>query len=550
MLYASGIAFKAYMGISKPRLIRPAPAITTAGGVKPRSRALPQDLLQEASRRLAIMSLLGAVLWLLGTVFYHLATLALVPGNSHWMDPQATDAISAVSALISLALYFYARKTGCDPVFVLDLGLVYLVVSSLSLGLVIHWEPILKGAPLMPMITWIGAIILMFAAILPNSPKKVLIAGLISASMNPLAMVLGNLRGREVRASTIAAMHYPDFLLVGVAVVISQVVTRLGQQVSKAREMGSYQLVSKLGSGGMGEVWRARHRMLARDSAIKLIQPEMLSNQSGRNASLIQRRFEQEARTTALLRSPHTVELYDFGVTEGGIFYYAMELLDGIDLETLVKKFGPQPPARVAGIIRHVCLSLGDAHHHGMIHRDIKPTNIFLCRMGNEFDFAKVLDFGLVKVLDGNEAGMTGEGATTGTPAYMAPEVALGNPIDGRTDLYGLGCVAYWLATGCLVFEEKGATATMLAHVSKAPVPPSQRSEMPVPASLERAILMCLEKDPANRPATAQALARMLDKCGDLGSWTPEDAERWWQTNRPENAVAEHDDDIQTVPLI
>lgn len=535
--------------MSKPRSIRPAPAITTADGAKSRSRALPNDLLQEASRRLAIMSLLGAILWLMGTVFYHLAMRALVPGNSNWMSPNATDAIAGVSALISVALFFYARKTDCDPRFVLDLGLVYLVATSLALGLVIHWEPHPKGAPVMPMITWIGAVVLMFAAILPNSPSKVLAAGLISASMNPLAMLVGKLRGTwDFGPSSIAAMHYPDFLLVGVAVVISHVVTRLGQQVSKAREMGSYQLVSKLGSGGMGEVWRARHRMLARDSAIKLIQPDMLSDHSGRNAALIRRRFEQEARATALLRSPHTVELYDFGVTDDGVFYYAMELLDGIDLETLVKKFGPQPPARVAGILRHVCLSLGDAHRHGMIHRDIKPTNIFLCRMGNELDFAKVLDFGLVKMLDGNEGGMTGDGATTGTPAYMAPEVALGNPIDGRTDLYGLGCVAYWLTTGCLVFEENGATATMLAHVQKEPVPPSQISEMSVPASLEGAILMCLAKNPADRPKTAESLARMLDRGGDLGSWTPEDAERWWQTNMPENAVAEQDD-IQTIPL-
>jgi eukaryotic-like serine/threonine-protein kinase len=320
--------------------------------------------------------------------------------------------------------------------------------------------------------------------------------------------------------------------------VISRVMTKLGQQVTKARDMGSYQLVAKLGAGGMGEVWRASHRMLARDAAIKLIQPGMLSGQSGRNATLIQRRFEQEARSTALLRSPHTVELYDFGVTGDGVFYYVMELLDGIDLETLVKKFGPQPPARVAGILRQVCLSLDDAHRQGMIHRDIKPTNIFLCRMGNQHDFAKALDFGLVKVLDSSETAMTGEGATTGTPAYMAPEVALGNPIDGRTDLYGLGCVAYWLLTGSLVFEEKGATATMLAHVQKAPAPPSQRTEVAIPEALERAILMCLEKNPAARPATAQALKRLLDRGGDLGSWTEDDAERWWQTNVPVNTNA------------
>jgi eukaryotic-like serine/threonine-protein kinase len=323
-----------------------------------------------------------------------------------------------------------------------------------------------------------------------------------------------------------------------VAVVISRVVTKLGQQVGKEREMGSYRLLTMLGKGGMGEVWRARHRMLARDAAIKLIQPEMLSGQSGTNALLIQRRFEQEAKTTALLRSPHTVELYDFGITEDGVFYYVMELLDGIDLETLVKRFGPQPSARVVSILCQVCRSLSDAHRHGMIHRDIKPSNILVCRMGGEYDFAKVLDFGLVKILDGSEVGLTVEGATTGTPAYMAPEVSLGNPIDARTDLYALGCVAYWLTTGRLVFEEKGATATILAHVRKAPTPPSERSDLSVPEWLDRIILMCLAKDPSARPASAETLAQMLEGSNDAGSWSAKNAENWWLTNMPENAVA------------
>ena len=368
---------------------------------------------------------------------------------------------------------------------------------------------------------------------------KTLIAGLIAASMNPLGMLIAKARGTWDFGSwsNVIVMHYPDYLLVGVAVVISRVVTKLGQQVTKAREMGSYQLVTLLGKGGMGEVWRARHHMLARDAAIKLIQPDVLSR-SGGNAVLIRRRFEQEARTTALLRSPHTVELYDFGVTKDGVFYYVMELLDGIDLETLVKKCGPQPPARVVSILRQVCRSLADAHSHGMIHRDIKPTNIFLCRMGNEYDFAKVLDFGLVKVLDENETQITVEGATTGTPAYMAPEIALGSsPVDGRTDLYGLGCVAYWLITGNLVFEEKGGTAMMLAHLQKIPVAPSKRSEIMVPAGLDRAIMMCLAKEPAQRPAGADVLARMLERCDDVGSWTPEDAERWWRTHMTADVV-------------
>jgi eukaryotic-like serine/threonine-protein kinase len=329
-------------------------------------------------------------------------------------------------------------------------------------------------------------------------------------------------------------MHYPDYLLAGTAVLISRVVTKLGRQVATAREMGSYRLVARLGKGGMGEVWRASHRMLARDAAIKLILPDLLSRGSGQSAALMRRRFEQEARTTASLRSPHTVELYDFGVTEDGAFYYVMEMLDGIDLERLVKQYGPQPPERVVHILRQVCRSLAEAHDRGMVHRDIKPTNIFLCRMGNEYDFAKVLDFGLVKVLDDSKVQMTGDGVTTGTPAFMPPELATGSAeIDGRCDLYGLGCVAYWLLTGGLVFEESGATPMMLAHVQKTPVAPSQRTELSVPESLDRAILMCLAKAPADRPASAEALARMLGGSEGVGAWTPEDASQWWRTHMP-----------------
>src|SRR5262249_15768620 len=451
-----------------------------------------------------------------------------------------SDTVNAAAAIVSVALFVYTRKANRDPLFVLDLGLVYMVVTSMAIGLVMHWEPVSKGIQVMPTITWTGPVVLMFAAIVPNAPSKMLVAGLLAASMNPLAMLVARSRGAWDfgPAINVFVMHYPDFLLVGVSVVIARVVTKLGQQVGKEREMGSYRLLRKLGKGGMGEVWLARHRMLARDAAIKLILPEMLSGKSGKVAFLMQRRFEQEAKTTALLRSPHTVELYDFGVTEDGVFYYVMELLDGIDLESLVKTFGPQPAARVVSILRQVCGSLSDAHRHGMIHRDIKPSNIFLCRMGSEYDFAKVLDFGLVKVLDGNEARVTGEGVTTGTPAYMAPEVSLGDSIDARTDLYALGCVAYWLTTGRLVFEEKGATATMLAHIRNAPIPPSERSELPVPEWLDRIILMCLAKDPSKRPTSAETLAQMLESGDNAGSWTVKNAENWWLTNMPENAMA------------
>jgi len=483
------------------------------------------------------MSLLGAALWLLGTVLYHLAMRIAPAGDGRWLQPSATDAIALAAAIASVALFLYTRRSDRDPKVTLDVGLGYLVFTSLAIGLVMHWRPMPANVEIIPMITWSGVVVVIFSAIVPSAPSKTLAAGLLAASMNPLAMLAARARGAWDfgPAVNVIIMHYPDFLLVGVAVVISRVVTRLGEKVNKEREMGSYRLLSMLGKGGMGEVWRARHRMLARDAAIKLIQPEMMSGKSGKNAFLLQRRFEQEAKATARLRSPHTVELYDFGITADGVFYYVMELLDGIDLETLVKKFGPQPAGRVVYILRQVCRSLSDAHRNGMIHRDIKPGNIFLCRMGSEYDFAKVLDFGLVKVLDGNDAALTVEGATTGTPAYMAPEMSLGNQVDGRADLYSLGCVAYWLITGQLVFEERSATGMMLAHVRNPPVPASQRSELPVPEQLDRVILMCLAKDASERPASAEALGKMLEDCGDAGSWTVNRAEDWWQTHKPES---------------
>lgn len=528
--------------MTDPQLIGPGAGSTPADSETSQNcvSSLPYDLLQEASRRLAIMSLIAASLWTLGTIGDRTALLAMSHGDRIWLHPQATDLIAGISVTVSLALFFYIRKGDRDPKFILELGQVYMVLMSFALGMLIHWFHVPRDWTVSPMISWIGAVVLMSAAIVPNSPMKTRAAGLIAVSMNPLSMLIAKARGTWDfgSLSNVLIMHYPDYLMVGVAVVISRVVMRLGQKVTRAREMGSYRLITLLGKGGMGEVWRARHHMLARDAAIKVIQPDVLSRKSGNNAVLVRRRFEQEAKATALLRSPHTVELYDFGVTKDGAFYYVMELLDGIDLDTLVKKFGPQPPARVVNILQQVCRSLGDAHSHGMIHRDIKPTNIFLCRMGNEYDFAKVLDLGLVKVLNDRETQMTVEGATTGTPAYMAPELALGSSdLDARTDLYGLGCVAYWLATGKLLFEEKTARAMMLAHMQKEPVVPSKRSNLAIPASLDRAIMSCLAKQPADRPANAGVLASVLERCEGVGSWTAEDSKRWWHANVAEVRV-------------
>jgi serine/threonine-protein kinase len=333
---------------------------------------------------------------------------------------------------------------------------------------------------------------------------------------------------------------FANFLFAAFAIFLSRYVYSLGCDMNKAREMGSYKLVELLGAGGMGEVWRAEHRMLARPAAIKLVRSE-ICRRTDEQAGTLNRRFEREVQATAALRSPHTVAVYDYGTTAEGCFYYVMELLNGFDLETLVQRFGPQPPERVISFLLQACDSLAEAHSTGLTHRDIKPKNLFMCRLGLNYDFVKVLDFGLVKSAVPSEryqSQLTLDGTTTGTPAYMSPEMALGDKtVDARSDIYSLGCVAYWLLTGQLVFEGNTPTAVLLAHTQTPPIPPSQRTELEIPDDLERVILSCLEKDPARRPQSAQELARMLESCHNWRDWNRDHAERWWRTHAPSLAA-------------
>jgi serine/threonine-protein kinase len=435
-------------------------------------------------------------------------------------------------------VYAYARRQTNDPGFVIDLALAYMVACAACIGLMIHWGPpaVARVDPA-PMITWTAPVILMFAALMPAPPWKMLLAGLLAATMDPLGMIVAQAQGAYEFGPLRNAflMHYPSYLLVGVAGVISQVVNRLGRQVAREREMGSYRLGEPLGSGGMGEVYRAKHRMLARPAAIKLIHPQVLASQDRKSAGLAVARFHREAEAAAQLRSPHTVELYDFGETEDGTLYFVMELLEGMDLETLVRREGPLPQERVIHILRQVCESLDEAHLSGLVHRDIKPANIHLGRVGRRHDFVKVLDFGLVKSVQpaGQEEAMaTAAGLTPGTPAYMAPELALGDPCDGRADLYALGCVAYYLLTGRLVFEATRGLQLIAKHIQEAPVPPSERTELEVAPELDRVVLACLAKRPEDRPASAVELDRMLAEI-EVGPWSEEEATRWWRTHQP-----------------
>jgi hypothetical protein len=518
--------------MSSTRLIGPLPgsALTPSR----RRRSPPDDLLRDASRRLMIISLVVATLWTIGTILFHVVNYQIQEPAIAW---QSIDAIAVVSVLISLGLFAYTRRSDRPPGFILDLGLVYMVLMSVAAGQLLHWGPVSPAAGVMPAISWLGAMVVIFAAMLPTSPMKMLVAGMIAVSMNPIGMLVAKARGTwEFGPSiNVLVMHYQDYLLVGVAVVISHVISGLGQEIARARELGSYQLGELLGRGGMGEVYKATHRMLARPAAIKLIRPETIGAGGSSATRLAIARFEREATAAANLRSPHTVNLYDFGVTADGTLYFAMELLEGLDLESLVRQTGPLPAARVIHILRQVCESLEEAHRAGLVHRDIKPANIHIGRLGLEHDFVKVLDFGLVKSVTGTDVTrslVTGAGLIQGTPAYMAPEMALGQDVDGRADLYALGCVAYFLITGQLVFDAANGLQMLVKRLHEDPLPPSRRTELPVPAELERLVLACLARQPEDRPRSAADLRRSLGAV-PVAPWSDAQAAEWWRTNQP-----------------
>ena len=503
-----------------------------------RTRGLPEDLLRDASRRLGIIALLGGVMWVVYSALDHLF-LQRARADPSWLSFKTADAIALISALVSFALFFYTRRSGRSPAFILDVGHGFLIFTALALGLIWHWavEPGSMVLAETPTVTWTGVLVLLFAALVPSTIRKTLITDLIAVSMNPLGMAIARARGAWAYDSDAdpLLMHFPDYLVVGVAVVISYVVSRLGRQVTRAREMGSYQVGELLGKGGMGEVYRATHRMLARAAAIKLIRPEMIGGGNTPAGELALKRFRREAEVAANLRSPHTVELYDFGVTEDQTLYFVMELLEGMTLDTLVREHGAVPANRAIHILRQVCESLEEAHARGLVHRDIKPANIHIGRLGLRHDFVKVLDFGLVKSVAGpsREGSLATEiGMTPGTPDNMAPEITQGESYDGRADLYAVGCVAYYLLTGHLIFEAANVFHVIARHLNDVPVPPSQRTGTFIPPALEELVLACLAKRPDQRPQGAAELAASLAAV-EVEPWDEAQAAEWWKTRAP-----------------
>jgi serine/threonine-protein kinase len=502
---------------------------------------MPPDLLDRGRERVRIASLVLVATWLIVVVMNEGVARF---GNFEqlmeqvWSRPQSLLTLAGLAAALVVA--WLAGKLKDRPQLVLDLGLVLAVFNSLIVSIVTEFF----GRHDPQAISWVCITIVFWPAIAPSSPRKTFAAALACATTIPIGMWIGH------QVNDLPDMHWfirlwmivPGYICAILSVIPARIIARLGNQVRKARELGSYELQEQIGRGGMGEVYRARHRLLARPAAVKLISPAALRTAPAGENRVVIERFRREAEAAATLRSPHTIELYDYGVSDDGTFYYVMELLDGIDLYDLVTKYGPIPPERAISLLKQTCDSLGEAHLAGLVHRDVKPSNIFACRMGLRVDYVKVLDFGLVKQdpqRAPEQVHITNAGSISGTPAFMAPEAVEGKNVGPAADVYALGCLAYWLVTGENVFKAANSTMMMMQHLQSAPVPPSSKSPQPLPPDFEQIIMQCLAKDPADRPANAVELLRLLEGCRSSAAWTEKRARQWWsatQVPAPMNA--------------
>jgi serine/threonine-protein kinase len=476
------------------------------------------------------------------------ATLNPQADARDWYRAPYSVVLLAVSALSGAT--WLALRRGPRSARLLEAGEAgFILTLCLLMALILVGSPSVQR-PELSVINGLDLILVLRAVFMPSTARRTATIGCLA--ILPAVVCAYTLHLHEAsQPFLLPPVMYASialiFALLGVATatLTSRVIFGLRKTAMAALRLGQYTLEEKIGEGGMGVVYLARHALLRRPTAIKLLHPTT----SGTLGLL---RFEREVQLTSGLSHPSTVAIYDYGHTPNGVFYYAMEYIDGVTLEELGVRYGPQPPGRVIHILRQMCGALHEAHLKGLIHRDVKPANAILCERGEVGDVVKVLDFGLAKELrarplgafegklDGARSpGETQAGVVSGTPQYMAPE-AIQSPadVDARTDLYALGCVGYFLLTGTDVFPGASVTDVCGQHLSDSPEPPSERLRDIAPTSsgapndLERAILQCLEKDPARRPPDARAFAEMLAACASAGDWTEAKAREWWNAHR------------------
>jgi serine/threonine-protein kinase len=409
-------------------------------------------------------------------------------------------------------------------------------------------EPTIHDATLAASLRWF-ALLVIYGTFIPNTWRRCLIVVTVLA-LTPLIICVAAALSDPTLTSHLLDMLADLAIPMGIGAVVSVFgsykIAALRAEAFEARRLGQYQLKKRLGKGGMGEVYLAEHLLLRRPCAIKLIRPDQAGDPNNLN------RFEREVRATAALTHWNTIEIFDYGRSDDGTFYYVMEYLPGLSLQDLVEQYGPLPPQRALHFLQQVCRALREAHANGLIHRDIKPSNIIACERGKVYDVAKLLDFGLVQhhTFKQDETKLTIQGTILGSPAYMSPEQAMGkSDLDARTDIYSLGAVAYFLLTGQPPFVRDTAMQLLLAHGYEAALP--LRDVRPeLSEDLQTVVLRCLEKDPSKRFADAGSLEKALGLCRSAGLWTDERAASWWSERTPKPQVADVSPQQATEPAV
>jgi eukaryotic-like serine/threonine-protein kinase len=489
-------------------------------------------LLQQRLRAASLVLVVGFGLFFARSLFLHpiespavlfhglmlgLPLLTLIAFSSRWKP--------SLRRLRAFELILFALIVGCFMA----------VEYVLMLRGVREDNPVRLQAAAKSNVLWMLSMIFTYAIFIPNNWRraaKVIVPMALAPLVVPwiLGMVHPELYEIAIRGANFDQVSaHTLFLLLGAFTAIygTHTMNTLRNEAYEARLLNQYRLGRRLGGGGMGEVYLAEHQMLKRPCAIKLIRPDLAG------IHRVFARFEREVRATARLSHWNTIEIFDYGRNDDGSFYYVMEYLPGLSLAQLIERFGPMPPARVIYLLRQACDALREAHDAGLIHRDIKPANLMSAYRGGLYDVTKLLDFGLVKTIAENESvHLSQEGTVAGSPLYMAPEQIMHHKApDRRTDIYGLGAVAYFTLTGRPPFLGDSAMEVMIAHARDPVVPPSHL-QPGIPADLERVVLQCLAKNPDDRYPDATSLAGALAACADASNWSPRHALDWWQSHR------------------
>jgi serine/threonine-protein kinase len=497
-----------------------------------------KDLVSTDSREAAarVAERLSTWAWL-GTAISAIAgciavvTLRGYAPHAAWLGQFALVQLSGAAVFAAIGAYVRGLRArgawpkGADVALTLSTTLVFLASS---------WPAPRELRPDLIAVLAIGQLLVLRAALVPSEQRRALWLGIAcTAPIIPFTYLYYAARLEPDADPSAGVYAWYSAAFAASIVVVSSLVSRNVQRgrdaTGQMRQLGQYVLVRRIGGGGMGVVYEAEHQTLRRPTAIKVLRPEKTAEHN-----LV--RFEREARLTASLCHPNTVSVYDYGRTPGGTFYYAMEYIEGIDLDMLVQHDGPQHPGRVIQILSQICGSLSEAHAVGLIHQDIKPANVFLCERAGMVDMVKVLDFGLVRRFSRAEGA---DGRTSmivpqqqdfvGTPHYVAPEALLGDgEVDGRTDLYSLGCVAHYLLTGSAPFAGNTVLEVLGQHLHATAKPFAAKARWPVSPELERLILGCLGKARVQRPSDAATLYALLQQCPEAGVWDAEHGRKWW----------------------